>query len=121
MYDNNSSNITHCSIILNNKDNFNTCTHRICLICYLCIMEVLRIKEIMFDKGVTGLELSNHLGVTPNSISLIINGKRQPRFETLIDIANYLGVDVGDLFVRTKERSNQDIAREIEELAREIK
>ncbi len=84
-------------------------------------MELFKIRDILKDQNKTSKELAEAIGFTQAGISKIVNGESMPRKETLIDIANYLGVDVGDLFVRTRERSNQDIAREIEELAREIR
>ena len=61
-------------------------------------MEILRLKEALKEKGVTGKELAEKVDVTENAISLIANGKRQPRFELLMDIANVLDVDLKELF-----------------------
>lgn len=63
---------------------------------------MLRIKEILKEKGVSGKSLADQLGITENSLSLIVNEKRQPRYETLIDIAKKLDVDIKDLFNSTK-------------------
>ena len=65
---------------------------------------MLRIKEILREKGISGKELSNDLGITENSFSLIINEKRQPRYETLKQIADRLDVDIRDLFEPTKRK-----------------
>lgn len=66
-------------------------------------MQILRIKELLKEKGISGKQLAQILNVTENSISLILNNKRQPRFETLLDIAKVLDVDIRDLFLPTKE------------------
>ncbi len=66
-------------------------------------MNILRIKELLKDKGITGKTLAENIGITENALSMIINGKRQPRFELLYDIASYLDVDIRDLFKRTKD------------------
>lgn len=66
-------------------------------------MNILRLKEILSDKGVTGKELADKIGVTPASISNIVQGNSFPKPETLIAIASALDVDVKDLFVSTKE------------------
>jgi transcriptional regulator with XRE-family HTH domain len=63
---------------------------------------MLRIKEVLKEKKISGKVLAEHLGITENSVSLILNNKRQPRFETLSDIASYLKVDVRELFISTK-------------------
>lgn len=72
-------------------------------------MEILRLKDILKEKGITGKELSVKVGVTENALSMIINGKRQPRFELLIDISKELNVDVRELFVPTKEDDQETI------------
>lgn len=56
----------------------------------------------MKEKGISGKDLSQKMDITENSLSLIINGKRQPRYETLIQIADILQVDLRDLFKPTK-------------------
>ncbi|WP_188465783.1 helix-turn-helix domain-containing protein [Marivirga lumbricoides] len=63
---------------------------------------MLLIKELMKEKGISGKDLSQKMDITENSLSLIINGKRQPRYETLIQIADILQVDIRDLFKPTK-------------------
>ncbi|MDD3772108.1 MAG: helix-turn-helix transcriptional regulator [Weeksellaceae bacterium] len=64
---------------------------------------MLKIKEILKEKGITGKDLAKELNITENAFSLIVNGKRQPRFELLAEIAKYLDVDIRELFVPTKE------------------
>lgn len=66
-------------------------------------MEILRIKTILKEKGVTQKDLASQVDITENALSMIINGKRQPRFELLITIAEALDVDIRDLFEPTKE------------------
>jgi len=70
-------------------------------------VEILRLKDILKEKNVTGKELSSQVNITENALSMIINGKRQPRFELLIEIAKYLDVDVRELFVPTKEEEKE--------------
>lgn len=66
-------------------------------------MSVLRIKEVLTEKGVTGKDLAGKVGLTETSISRIVKGDQYPKIETLIAIASALDVDVKDLFVSTKE------------------
>lgn len=72
-------------------------------------MEILRLKDVLKEKGVTGKELSSKVDITENALSMIINGKRQPRFELLIEISKVLDVDVRELFVPTKEDDQETI------------
>lgn len=66
-------------------------------------MNILRLKELLSEKGVSGKELADKIGVTPTTISNIAQGNNFPKPETLIAIAGALDVDVKDLFVSTKE------------------
>ncbi len=66
-------------------------------------MEYLKLKELLKEKNITGKQLAEKLNVTENSISLIVNNKRQPRFEMLQSIAEILQVDIKDLFNSTKD------------------
>ncbi len=73
------------------------------------IMSVLRLKDLLKEKEVTGKELAATVGVTENAISMIINNKRQPRFELLLQIAETLNVDIRDLFKPSKDTKNETI------------
>lgn len=70
---------------------------------------MLRIKEILQEKGITGKEMAERLKITENAFSLIVNEKRQPRYELLLKIAQELDVDIRDLFKPTKQFTGQTI------------
>ncbi|MGB0869982.1 MAG: helix-turn-helix domain-containing protein [Flavobacteriales bacterium] len=72
-------------------------------------MKILRKREFLKEIGITGKQLAQTLNVTENLISLNQNNKRQPRFETLIDISKALDVDIRDLFNPTKETQTETI------------
>ena len=75
-------------------------------------MEILRLKEIMKEKGISGKDLAEKVDVTPASISNIIQGIHFPKPDLLLKIAEVLGVDLKDLFNSTaekKELENVDI------------
>mgnify|MGYP003589724311 CR=1 FL=1 len=72
-------------------------------------MEILRLKEVLKEKGITSKDLALKVNITENALSMIINGKRQPRFELLIEISNVLDVDVRELFIPTKEDEQETI------------
>lgn len=65
-------------------------------------MEVLRLKEILGNKGISGKDLAEKVGVTPVSISRIVVGSNFPKPELLLAIAQELDVDVRELFHPTK-------------------
>ena len=51
-----------------------------------------RLKKIMVERGVTGLELSQRLEVTPSTIINYTTGKRFPGYYCLRKLAQVLGV-----------------------------
>ncbi|NAS32441.1 helix-turn-helix domain-containing protein [Flavobacteriaceae bacterium R38] len=66
-------------------------------------MSVLRLKEVLKEKEVSGKTLAETVGITETSLSRIIKGDQQPRFDLLLQIAETLDVDIRDLFNPTKE------------------
>lgn len=72
-------------------------------------MNILRLKEILIEKGVNGKDLADKVNVTPASISNIVQGNSFPKPELLIKIANTLDVDVRELFYPTKETETETI------------
>lgn len=65
-------------------------------------MDLFRIRDILREKNVTGKKLASAVGVTPASISNILNGTHFPKAELLVAIAKELDVEVPDLFHRKK-------------------
>lgn len=59
---------------------------------------VLRIKEILSQKGMTLKELSRLSGITQSNLSNYLNGNISPTLDTLIKIATHLEVDIRELF-----------------------
>lgn len=72
-------------------------------------MDILRLKELFKEKKISSKDLSLKLGITENALSMIVNGKRQPRFELLLQIAQMIDVDVRDLFNSTKETATEKL------------
>ncbi|WP_417237220.1 helix-turn-helix domain-containing protein [Bizionia paragorgiae] len=68
-------------------------------------MQLLRLKEVLKEKGVTGKDLSEGVEVTTASISNIVNGNHFPKPELLKKIADFLNVDIRELFIPTKEET----------------
>lgn len=67
----------------------------------------LRIKEILQEKGVTSVMLSEKINVSKVSISYILNGKQKPSYDTLEKIAEALNVPMWQLFASPEEVKEQ--------------
>ena len=62
---------------------------------------LMRIKELIKEKGFTQKELADKLGMTTVGLSQILSGK--PSYTTLEKIASALGVEVWELLVSREE------------------
>lgn len=65
-------------------------------------MEVLRLKELMNQKGMSREELANKVGVSMTTISNINSETNLPTIKLLLQIAVALDVDIREMFVPTK-------------------
>jgi transcriptional regulator with XRE-family HTH domain len=81
-------------------------------------MEILRLKELMNQKGVSREELANKVGVSMTTISNINSEKNLPTINLLLQIAEALDVDIREMFVPTKGTAVSQM--EIEEAKRLI-
>ena len=72
-------------------------------------MEILRLKSILQEKGVTGKDLAERVGVSSVAISNIASGNSFPKPELLKKIAEELDVDIRELFLSTKEGSREPV------------
>ena len=63
------------------------------------MIDTVRLKAFIAQKGWTQKKLSRVVGVRENTISDIVNGKSQPKADTITMIAIALEVDVKDLYV----------------------
>lgn len=73
-----------------------------------------RIKEILSQRGMTSLELSNAIGISRVSLSNIVNNKQEASANTLKAISEFLKVEFWELFV-----SRDDIVQGIAEQERD--
>lgn len=64
-----------------------------------------RIRELRAARGLTQAALAEVIGVTPEQISRIERGTREPRFATLQRMADALGVRVADLFATERAKA----------------
>ena len=65
-------------------------------------MAILRLKEIMKEKGVSREELAQKVDVSMTTISNISTEKNYPNIPLLISIAEALDVDIREMFNQTK-------------------
>jgi transcriptional regulator with XRE-family HTH domain len=72
-------------------------------------MSILRIKELLIEKGISGKDLAAKVEVTPASISNIVQGNSFPKPDLLIKIAEVLNVDVRELLISTRETETETI------------
>ena len=68
----------------------------------------LRIKEILKSKGITSKEFAAQIGKAPQYVSNIINGGKGASMATLSEIADALGVEMGDLFTSSQNKNEND-------------
>lgn len=56
-----------------------------------------RIKAVLAEKGVSNKELAENIGVTEGTVSTWCRNFKQPKIETLFDIAQYLKTEASTL------------------------
>ena len=71
-------------------------------------MNLLRLKEVLKERGVSGKDLADRVDVSAQTISNIIQGSNFPKTELLKRIAEELDVDIRDLFVSTKADNGKE-------------
>ena len=72
-------------------------------------MNLLRLKEVLKEKEVSGKDLAERVEVSPQTISNIIQGSNFPKPELLNRIAEVLDVDIRELFISTKEDTGEPL------------
>jgi len=65
---------------------------------------MLRIRQLRERKGVSLRELARRSGVGAATLSRIESGEANPRLSTLLQLADVLGVFVGQLFEKPTKR-----------------
>ncbi len=72
-------------------------------------MGILRLKELLKEKDITGKELAEKIGISETGMSNIVKGKSLPRQEVLLQISEILDVDIRELFYSTKETQSDTL------------
>ena len=65
-------------------------------------MELLKLRDLLKEREITGKEFAEAMGFSTNTASNLINGKSFPAGKDLKAIADFLDVDIKDLFNQTK-------------------
>ncbi|WP_413489246.1 helix-turn-helix transcriptional regulator [Carnobacterium divergens] len=66
------------------------------------------IKLAIFKKGLTQNEFSKKIGISPNMMSLIINGKRTPSPGTAKKIVNELNLGFDEIFMNLEDETTKE-------------
>ncbi len=61
-----------------------------------------RLKAVLAENNMDGLQLSKKLGVTPQTVSRWCTNKSQPSVQDMYQIAILLNIDIRSLLVSTK-------------------
>lgn len=72
-------------------------------------MEILRLKALLLEKGITGKDLAEKVRVSAVAISNIVSGNSFPKPELLKKIADELDVDIRELFIPTRGPSAEPV------------
>ena len=72
-----------------------------------------RIRELRKDRNMTMKALGDIIGVAESTVSQYETGKRQPDYETLLQLAEYFGVTVGYLLGAEEKAPAQKGRRDI--------
>jgi putative transcriptional regulator len=65
-----------------------------------------RIKEVLDEKGIKQIWLSNQLGKSYNMVNSYVQNRRQPTIEDLFKIAKILNVEAKDLLIQLNQNNN---------------
>lgn len=79
--------------------------------------KLLRLGEVLKEKGITARELAKATGISASHISQIVGGHAFPREDSLVKITEFLNVDLPELFYSTKARTPADALEEIRRIA----
>lgn len=68
--------------------------------------KILRLKEIISERALVGQDVAKSLGITTTTLSNFNQGNTFPNGEMLLKIAEYLDVDIRELFYPTKQNDS---------------
>lgn len=68
-----------------------------------------RLKAVLADVGKTNKELAKGIGVGANTVSSWTTNAKQPSWEKLYAIADFLRIDVRELLVPNEQSPKKDV------------
>ena len=74
------------------------------ILVYCCQGDIMRLKQLREEKGISQLKLAMDLSVNQNTISRYETGVREADYAMLIKIAEYFDVSVDYLLGRTENK-----------------
>lgn len=66
------------------------------------MVKINRLEEVLTERGIYNRRIAELLGVTESTVSRWVHNKQQPDVYKLYKIAEYLKIDIRDLFYPTK-------------------
>ena len=78
-----------------------------------------RLRHLRRSRGLTLAELGDRVGRAPSALSLLENGRREPKFSVLEDLASALSVPVEELLRRQAPSRRAQLEITLEELQRD--
>ncbi|WP_341877629.1 helix-turn-helix transcriptional regulator [Defluviitalea saccharophila] len=90
----------------------------------------LRLKELRTEKNLTQKDIANLINLSPSTVGMYEQGRRDPDTETVKTLADYFNVSVDYLLGRSNDQSvtnkltekdEKDIAKELDELMEKLK
>lgn len=72
----------------------------------------LQLKTFRTQKRLTQAEIADRLGIARTTYAMYEQGKREPDFATLVNMADFFGVSIDELLGRPVETGTEDAAFE---------
>ena len=64
---------------------------------------MLLLREDREKKGISGTQLADRSGLNQSTISLLDRGERKPTLDTLVRIAEVLGIELGEILLQAAD------------------
>ena len=65
------------------------------------------LNSIMDEKGITASQVAADTDISKSTLSKLLNNLRNPSYETIIQLADYLKVSTDRLFGRSKSKKSK--------------
>lgn len=69
----------------------------------ICTRVMLLLREDREKKGISGTQLADRSGLNQSTISLLDRGERKPTLDTLVRIAEVLGIELGEILLQAAD------------------